>query len=220
MITLALDPAPAKNLRPATTLRLAEALGRAEFAAKLSAPVLLVRLVDGDQGEVAQTLLQMLSSATLPLIPTLGFRTVASVSARGGRAALGMTPWAPKDVGPKIVALLSEHLLAAAPLRKRPDSTKSFTERICIGRAMNNDIVLRHESISKSHAWIESDESGRLFVSDAGSRNGTFLDNVRLTAKVSALVPFGVELRFAAITAMLCRPETLWDALHRPAAPT
>ena len=207
-----LDSTAAKNLQPSTTMKLAEALGRAEFAAKLSAPVLLVRLVDSDQREVAQTLLQTLSSATLPLIPTLGFRTVASV--RGERTVGGLMPWAPKDIGPRVRALLSENLHVAVPLRKRPDSTKSFTERISIGRAMNNDVVLRHESISKFHAWIESDESGRLFASDAGSRNGTFIDGARLTSKVSVHVPFGAELRFAAIAAILCRAETLWDALH------
>ena len=214
-----LDSTTARNIRPSTTMKLAEALGRAEFAARLSAPVLLVRLVDGDQGEVAQTLLQTLSSDTLPLIPTLGFRTVASVSARGGRAVGGSMPWAPGDAGATLRALLAEHVHAAVPLRKRPDSTKSFTERISIGRAMNNDVVLRHESISKFHAWIESDESGRLFASDAGGRNGTFIDSARLTAKVSAHVPFGAELRFAAITAILCRAETLWDALHGATAP-
>ncbi len=201
-------------------MKLAVALGRADFAAKLSAPILLVRVADGDAGEVAQTLVQTLSSVTIPLVPTLGFRTVVSVGALGGPVGTGLRPWGPKDVEPKIRALLSQHVHVAVPLQKRADSTKSHTERVSVGRAMNNDIVLRHASISKFHAWLEADEGGQFYVSDAGSRNCTFVDGVKLAPKVCTLSPFGAELRFAAISATICRPETLWDALHSAAAMT
>ncbi|MEP7119766.1 MAG: FHA domain-containing protein [Byssovorax sp.] len=215
-----LDPARAKNLLPATTLKLAEALGREEFAAKLGAPVLLVRIADGDQREVAQALAQTLSSATIPLVPTLGFRTVASGSARGGPSVAGLRPWTAIEAGMKIQGVLGEKAHVVVPLRKRSSSAGAFTDRVSVGRAMNNDIVLRHESISKLHGWIEADEGGLFYVTDAGSHNGTFVDGSRLPPRVCTLAPFGAELRFAAVTATLCRAETLWDALQSELDPS
>ena len=194
-----------KNLRPASTAALAAAQTRAEFAKALGA-ILLLRIDDGDDGEVAQVLAASLSSTTVPLAPAFAFRTVASAASRhatGGRPSVTAYPdW------------LRDHIYFAVPLRKRADSGMSFTTRISVGRAMNNDIVLRHASISKFHAWLEADEGDNFYVSDAGSRNGTFANGARLAAKSQTEVAIGTEVRFAAIVATISRAETLWEALH------
>lgn len=73
-----------------------------------------------------------------------------------------------------------------------------FPLGITLGRTENNDIVLRHEQVSRFHAYFQ-EQDGKLCIIDADSKNGTFLDGQRLTAlKPSALPPEGV-LRFGQI---------------------
>ena len=204
----------AKNILPDATVRFIETLSRVEFAAAVGAPLLLVR-IDGDEtGELAHALLGSISSAKLPLAPKRAFHTVTNENARKALAAAGLAQCDPQGVRHKVRACLGEALCVVVPLRKRAGSGKSFTSRISVGRAMNNDVVLRHESISKFHAWLEADERARFFVYDASSRNGTWVGATRLTPKIRWPLPLGADLRFAAITTTMCRAETLWDALH------
>lgn len=53
--------------------------------------------------------------------------------------------------------------------------------RVMIGRVSDNDLQLDGEKISRHHAVIERDESGRRMLSDLNSRNGTYVDGVRLS---------------------------------------
>ena len=55
------------------------------------------------------------------------------------------------------------------PLAKRVDN--AVTNKITVGRTANNDIMLKHGSISKFHATFE--EADRLLLRDADSKNGT-----------------------------------------------
>ena len=50
-------------------------------------------------------------------------------------------------------------------------------KRATIGRASNNDIVLDDPCLSRGHARIDSTAKG-VFLSDLGSRNGTWLNDV------------------------------------------
>lgn len=56
--------------------------------------------------------------------------------------------------------------------------------RVTIGSRDDNDLVLRGEGVSRLHLWIESDGE-RLFVRDGGSRNGTYVDRLRVEASVA-----------------------------------
>ena len=44
-----------------------------------------------------------------------------------------------------------------------------------IGRETSCDLVLEHTAVSRTHARLELDEGGSLWVADADSRNGTFV---------------------------------------------
>jgi hypothetical protein len=100
-----------------------------------------------------------------------------------------------------------------APLRKRTlDST--FHDRISIGRAVNRDIVFRHGSVSKLHAWFELDDQGNAFVADAGSTNGTLINGEPIPQRELIRVAEGASLRFGVVEAVLCAPAQLWRALR------
>jgi hypothetical protein len=51
---------------------------------------------------------------------------------------------------------------------------------VTVGRAANNDVVLSSNAISKLHAYFRVNRKGKFTVSDAGSTNGTVVDNVPL----------------------------------------
>lgn len=63
------------------------------------------------------------------------------------------------------------------PLVKKPGA--SFPDRITIGRTANNDLAFNEVSISRFHAYLRQD-GGRWLVADAGSKNGSWLDGLRL----------------------------------------
>jgi FHA domain len=65
------------------------------------------------------------------------------------------------------------------PLRKNPKNP--WKDRIIIGRATNNDVVLRHTSVSKVHARATC-RDGRWSLVDAKSTNGTSVNGVPLVA--------------------------------------
>ncbi len=64
-------------------------------------------------------------------------------------------------------------------------------ERISIGSAATNDLVLADRAVSRFHAEIQIAASG-IAVSDHGSRNGTYVGAVRVQ---DAIVPPGTRLR-------------------------
>jgi hypothetical protein len=102
----------------------------------------------------------------------------------------------------------------AAPIRKRAGASKPFEDRVSVGRARNNDIVLRDESVSKFHAWFEKNDNMVLYVADAGSTNATLL-NGRPLSRTPETARSGDEIRFGNISTTLCQPETFWEALVR-----
>jgi hypothetical protein len=81
---------------------------------------------------------------------------------------------------------------AVAVTKSNRNAFKSF---ITVGRARNNDIVLRAPKISKLHAQFIPDEDG-CDVIDLGSANGTTINGVQLTKDQSVRLNNGDELAF------------------------
>jgi pSer/pThr/pTyr-binding forkhead associated (FHA) protein len=62
------------------------------------------------------------------------------------------------------------------------------------------------------------DESGAFFVTDAGSKNATWLNGTPITR--ATFVRAGDTLRFGTVDATLCSPRALWRVLASAARRT
>jgi hypothetical protein len=91
------------------------------------------------------------------------------------------------------------------PICKR--SEVSFLHHVSLGRARNHDIVLRHRSVSKFHAWFESTPNG-LIVKDCDSRNHTFVNDERVGDR--AEVRPGDTVKFGSVETRVCTSEGFW----------
>jgi hypothetical protein len=88
-----------------------------------------------------------------------------------------------------------------------------WADRILIGRASNNDIVFRHESVSKVHAYFERNPEGVLRLFDAKSANGTRVDGRQIEPGEGCEVRTGAELHFGSLACEFLDSGELFDAL-------
>jgi hypothetical protein len=82
---------------------------------------------------------------------------------------------------------------------------------VTIGRNLGNDVILKHQSISRVHATFERQDEG-LALTDMGSKNGSWLNGARFTG--TRRVESGDSLKFGQIEAVLCDAEVLWQIVH------
>lgn len=96
------------------------------------------------------------------------------------------------------------------PIEKRNASDHSYTV-VTVGRARNNDIVLRHPSVSKTHAMFLIDQIGALGLEDAASKNKTYVNGEIITKRVN--VETGDSIRIGSVETVLCNAFTLRNTL-------
>lgn len=90
----------------------------------------------------------------------------------------------------------------------------TFPTMITIGRTGNNDLVVPDVSVSKFHAFFRAAGVGgeRLELSDAGSRNGTWVAHEKLVPRGAAvLCTLGDQITIAKLAFMLLDAGRLWD---------
>ncbi len=97
------------------------------------------------------------------------------------------------------------------PVAKSPHNP--WSDRISVGRARNNDIVLSHHSISKLHAHI-TQKDGVLCVTDTGSSNGTRVNGTRLVQGEAHPIRLGDSITFGGLATKLLPPEAIYDLLR------
>ncbi len=98
------------------------------------------------------------------------------------------------------------------PLRK---VQSTFPSMITVGRTENNDLVVPDEQISKFHAFFRL-VGERVEISDAGSRNGTFVDGRRLEARGASMpLPARGQLAFGAVEFQLFVARGCWEWLRQ-----
>ncbi len=96
------------------------------------------------------------------------------------------------------------------PIEKRNTSDQSYTV-VTVGRARSNDIVLRHPSVSKTHAMFLIDQIGALGLEDAASKNKTYVNGEIITKRVN--VETGDSIRIGSVETVLCNALTLRNTL-------
>lgn len=112
-------------------------------------------------------------------------------------------------------------ILGVAPVTKRK-GVNPYTSMITLGRARNNDVPITDISVSKLHAWVRRGDnglfdSGDFSITDAGSRNGTFVNGVAVSREPHPL-PVGARLRLGLVEFWFVDGAGLFQAL-RTAAP-
>jgi CheY-like chemotaxis protein len=88
-------------------------------------------------------------------------------------------------------------------------------EKISVGRASDVDVFIDHATISKRHAWFLREAEG-LRVSDAGSRNGTWVGRQLLepNGPPSPIVASEDSVRFGELEFTFLKSSSAWDVLR------
>jgi hypothetical protein len=178
------------------------------FVREMDGWLLLVRVAEA-AGEIAQVLQLGALGERTPLVPSIGYRTTMQ--------NLGNDPTVRPRVpfgARQLETRLSASAYVAVPIHKRAGGGKEFIERVSVGRATNNDIVLRDDTVSKLHAWFARGEEGAIYVADAGSKNKTIVNGIVIPPQNPEETSPGDSIRFGAVEAMLCPAHTFWQALH------
>lgn len=85
---------------------------------------------------------------------------------------------------------------------------------ISFGRGPMNRVILPFAAMSKAHGVIQQARDG-WEVSDAGSKNGTFVDGKRIHQGGTIPLRDGASLRFGDVTAKFWLPQTFLTDLER-----
>lgn len=122
----------------------------------------------------------------------------------------------PLVYGPMIAAIdeptaeLDASLLIL-PVRKQKTHAASM---ITLGRTANNDVVVADISVSKFHAYFRIDDGGQVELTDARSRNGTYVAKRRLQPQVPTVIASGEELCFGRKAFHFLSAAELWKRLR------
>ncbi len=89
-----------------------------------------------------------------------------------------------------------------------------WRNRVSVGRARNNDVVLVDGSVSKLHAHFTIGPEGRLSLQDASSRNGTTVRGRKLESGEAVPVAPGDEIAFGRLETVLLDAGRLFDFIE------
>lgn len=95
------------------------------------------------------------------------------------------------------------------PLAKKPGA--SFRDRITIGRTANNDVVIADHSVSRLHAYVRLAEGW--LIADAGSKNGSWLEQVELEPRRETALPPGAVVKLGDVRLSFYLSGDLFDML-------
>jgi hypothetical protein len=92
-------------------------------------------------------------------------------------------------------------------------ATNPWPDTVSVGRARNNDIVLTDTSVSKLHAHFTQNGRGENFLLDAGSRNGTKVNDRTLDTSERVKLDYGDVLMFGGATLTFVDAGRLYDVV-------
>lgn len=206
---------PIEHLEPVDLVRAARSLVERVFVEEYGhTPWLAIELPAGDEAlaEALRAVPSIVRASEMPP-PPLEFHT--DLVALEDLNELG-EPDRPSTVPERNIGSLSElgqGSIFFRAVRKRLDTAGALGERVSIGRAMNQDIVLRHPRVSKFHAFFIT-KAGDWSIADAGSTNGTTVNGVRLAPRKPALLRSGDQVGFGPIQTAFLDATLVWRLLR------
>jgi pSer/pThr/pTyr-binding forkhead associated (FHA) protein len=96
-------------------------------------------------------------------------------------------------------------------VRKRSGLSKG--QAVAIGRTPDTDLVLSDHSVSKHHAAFHRVSGAHWKLEDTGSKNGTWIDDLRLIPGVPVQIESKEELRFGRIHLRFFAPEDFYEQI-------
>jgi len=122
---------------------------------------------------------------------------------------------APSDTMHHIPTVDDEVSMFEAPrvLLLRRTSALGTSPEITLGRTPDTDLVLSDHSVSKLHAAFHRSDAKSWKLEDKGSKNGTWIEDLRLIPGVPVTIESKEELRFGRIHLRFLAPEDLYDVL-------
>jgi hypothetical protein len=115
----------------------------------------------------------------------------------------------------KSTVLLKRAAESMLVLPVRKTGVNLYQDKITVGRASNNDVILPSPSVSKFHAYFRRGDDGRFVLTDGGSKNGTFINWQPLAARKSAALSDGMELIFGEVSTRYHEAGGFFDFLGR-----
>lgn len=97
---------------------------------------------------------------------------------------------------------------------KSTKKANAFAMGITLGRTETNDLPVDDDSVSRFHAWLESDGREWRLV-DAESRNGTWLGALKLSPRKPEALPDGGRIRLGNVELVFMLPRTFCVYLER-----
>ena len=95
-------------------------------------------------------------------------------------------------------------------VQKGSATNNPFAMGVTVGRVESNDIVVDDGSVSRFHAWLQKDERTKEWsLTDAESKNGTWLDGKQLAAKQRVILKDGSKLKFGDVEMSFFTPAAL-----------
>ncbi len=91
----------------------------------------------------------------------------------------------------------ADHTVPILAVALQKSDRNTYSSKITVGRAKNNDIVIRAPKISKLHCAFRLKKRGRAFeLVDMGSSNGTWLNGTRLSKNEASKIKDGDRVTF------------------------
>jgi hypothetical protein len=97
------------------------------------------------------------------------------------------------------------------PVVKAKDSKNPFAMGVTVGRVETNDIIVDDHSVSRFHAYFQHDPKRDEWVLvDAESKNGTWLDALKLDTTTRPVVKDGSMVKFGDAAMRFLLPQSLF----------